>query len=68
VRERSWGREAAFIEIELWDQDLGSDDQIDINSIPGVKHLPLVFDLDTATWSRDVPDNQPFVQGDGDDD
>ena len=51
------------IRISLVDSDLDFDDFLDINPEAGKFGLLLYFDLNTGTWSGDVPDNQGFSSG-----
>jgi hypothetical protein len=54
------------IVIQLEDDDDPFDDTVDINPTRGKTQLDLQLDLNTGTWSGDVPTNQGFSQGPAD--
>jgi len=57
------------IQIQVWDEDsalAAPDDIMDLNPTDGVQTLTVLFNLQTGTWSGDVPANVGFSQGDGD--
>jgi uncharacterized repeat protein (TIGR01451 family) len=59
---------SVIITIALYDSDdLDDDEHMDISPVPGVRDLTLSLDLATGNWTGDIPMNQPFSQGDGDD-
>lgn len=51
------------IHVEIHDEDFPDDDEIDISTV-GDRALNLMFDMNTRTWTGDVPDNLDITAGD----
>lgn len=51
------------IHVEIHDEDFPDDDEIDISTV-GDRALNLMFDMNTGTWTGDVPDNIDVTAGD----
>jgi uncharacterized repeat protein (TIGR01451 family) len=51
------------IHVEIHDEDFPDDDEIDISTV-GDRALNLMFDMNTRTWTGDVPDNVDVTAGD----
>jgi hypothetical protein len=56
------------VQIDLYDYDSVDDDHVDISPVRDQKQLILFVDPLTGTWVGDVPPNQGFARGNGDDD
>ena len=65
TKEISATKRVVPINIELWDDDLGGDDHMDINPKKNQKNLHLTYDLVTKKWSGDISYPQTSAQGDG---